>query len=93
MSHTFQVSEEQYAKLTAYALEQKKTPETLFQAWVSEVICQEAERSRLREQANQKEQGEYEEGPLDLLQIAGIFSIGEPGWADRHDEIFGGGLP
>jgi hypothetical protein len=91
MDHTFQVSEEQYAKLTAYAVEQKETPETLFQAWVSEVIRQEAERSRLREQANQKEQ--EEEGSLDLLQIAGMFSIGEPGWADRHDEIFGGGLP
>jgi hypothetical protein len=93
MDHTFQVSEEQYAKLTAYAVEQKETPETLFQAWVSEIICQETERSRLREQANQKEQKEQEEGSLDLLQIAGMFSIGEPGWADRYDEIFGGGLP
>jgi len=93
MYHTFQVSEEQYAKLTAYALEQKETPEALFQGWVSEVLRQEAQRSRLREQANQKEQEEQEEGPLDLLQIAGIFAIGEPGWIDRHDEIFGGGLP
>lgn len=92
MSHTFQVSEEQYAKLMAYAAEQRETPETLFQAWVSEVIRQEAERSRLREQTNQKEQEAHEEGPLNLLQIAGMFSIGEPGWADRHDEIFGGGL-
>ncbi len=30
-----------------------------------------------------------EEEPLDLLQIAGMFSIREPSWADRHDEIFG----
>jgi hypothetical protein len=93
MDHTFQVSEEQYAKLTAYAVEQKETPEMLFQAWVNEVIRQEAQRSRLREQANQQEQEEHEEGPLDLLKIAGMFSIGEPGWADQHDEIFGGDLP
>jgi hypothetical protein len=32
---------------------------------------------------------EQEDEPLDLLQIAGMFSIGESGWADRHDEIFG----
>jgi hypothetical protein len=63
-------------------VEQKETPEMLFQAWVNEVIRQEAQRSQLREQANQEEQEEYEEGPLDLLQIAGIFSLGEPGWAD-----------
>ncbi|HEX6121868.1 MAG TPA: hypothetical protein VFY89_01845 [Ktedonobacterales bacterium] len=23
-----------------------------------------------------------------LFQIAGMFAIGEPGWADRHDEAF-----
>ena len=33
---------------------------------------------------------EQEGGLLDLLQIAGKFSIGEPGWIDRHDELFGG---
>ena len=32
--------------------------------------------------------GEHEEEELSspLFQVAGIFAIGEPGWADRHDE-------
>ena len=41
---------------------------------------------------DQKEKEANEERPLDLLQIAGIFSVGEPDWADRHDEVFGGGM-
>ena len=35
MGHTFQTSDEQYAKLAAYAAQQGQTPETLFQEWVS----------------------------------------------------------
>ena len=90
MSHTFQISDEEYTKIFSYAQSHNETPEALFQAWVSEVIRQEAQRSRIRAQMDQDRQEADEEGPLDLLQIAGIFSVGEPGWADRHDEIFGG---
>ena len=89
MSHTFHVSDEQYAEIFSYAQSHDETPETLFQAWVSEVVRQEAQRSRAKAQMDQKEKEADEEGPLDLLQIAGIFSVGEPGWADRHDEVFG----
>jgi len=90
MSHTFQVSDEQYANIVAYTAGRDETPETLFHYWVQGKI----DRIKIlapipREQANRKEK-EYEKGPLDLLQIAGMFSIGEPGWADRHDEVFGG---
>ncbi len=92
MSHTFRVSDEEYAEIVSYAQSHDETPETLFQAWVSEVIRQEAQRSRSRAQINQKAKEADEEGPLDLLQIAGMFSVGEPGWADRHDEVFGGEL-
>src|SRR5260370_7616382 len=35
MGHAFQTSDEQYAKLAAYAAERGQTPETLFQEWVS----------------------------------------------------------
>lgn len=31
MSHVFQLSDEQYAKLATYAAQQEQTPETLFQ--------------------------------------------------------------
>lgn len=73
MSHLFQLSDEQYAKLAAYAAQHKQTPETLFQAWLSEVTQEE----------------DILNSPLS--QIAGMFAIGEPGWADRHDEYLAEG--
>src|SRR5579872_5839637 len=81
MSHLFQLSDEQYAKLTAYAAQHKQTPETLFQAWLSE-ITRNIEESAL---LSYTEQVEQEEDILNspLFQIAGMFAIGEPGWADK----------
>ena len=38
MSHIFQLSDEQYAKLATYAAQHEQTPEMLFQAWVRELI-------------------------------------------------------
>ena len=93
MSHVFQLSDEQYAKIAAYAAQRKQTPETLFQAWVNDLIQNlEEPLSTGIEQADGEEQEEYqeeyEEELVDhpLLRIAGMFAIGEPGWADRHDE-------
>ncbi len=43
MSHVFQLSDKQYAKLAAYAAQHKQTPETLFQAWLSEITRNKAE--------------------------------------------------
>src|SRR6266852_3929779 len=37
MAHDFKISDEQYAKLAAYAAQWKQTPETLFQEWVRAV--------------------------------------------------------
>jgi hypothetical protein len=92
MSHMFQVSDEQYAKLAAYAAQQKQTPERLFLSWVSEIAqrWEEATISNGREyehkssMSQQEHEGQRGEHPL--LQIAGLFAIGEPDWADRHDE-------
>ncbi len=92
MSHIFQVSDEQYAKLAAYAAQQKQTPERLFLIWVSEIAqrWEEATTSNGREYehkssvSQQENEGQIGEHPL--LQIAGLFAIGEPDWADRHDE-------
>ena len=80
MSHTFQLSDEQYARLAAYAARQKQTPERLFQDGVREVTY-DVQESPLC--SSPKE--EYEPGSL-LFQVAGMFAIGEPGWADKHDE-------
>jgi hypothetical protein len=38
MSHTFEVSEDQYADIEAYAKSAHETPESLFQAWVQGMI-------------------------------------------------------
>ena len=93
MSHVFQLSDEQYAKLAAYAAQQKQTPEMLFQHWVSEVThnVKEPTSSSRRARVEQGAQEEHEEELLNspLFQIAGMFAIGEPGWADKHDEYLG----
>lgn len=70
MSHVFQLSDEQYARLSAYAAQRKQTPETLFQKWVEEVIH------------------DAQEGISNdpLFQLAGIFAIGDPDLAEKHDE-------
>ena len=70
MSHVFQLSDEQYARLSAYAAQRKQTPETLFQKWVNEVI--------------HDAQEEISNDPL--FQLAGVFAIGDPDLADKHDE-------
>jgi hypothetical protein len=44
-SHTFHVSDEQYAKLVNYADKHKVTPEKLFQTWIDTNICADIETS------------------------------------------------
>ncbi len=70
MSHVFQLSDEQYAKLAAYAAQHEQTPEKLFQEWVDKVT-----RNVDEELLNDP-----------LFQIAGMFAIGDPDLAAKHDE-------
>lgn len=90
MGHAFQTSDEQYAKLAAYAAERGQTPETLFQEWVS-IITRDTEKlpsvSNVKPTDHER-QAEREEALVNspLFQVAGMFAIGEQGWADRHDE-------
>lgn len=90
MSYVFQLSDAQYARLAAYAAQQQQTSEALLQAWVNEVTHHiEAFSSLSRsEQADQEGQEGCEEDALThpLVHVAGMFAIGEPGWADKHDE-------
>ena len=97
MSHVFQISDDLYEKLVAYAAQREQTPETLFLAWVSE-ITRRLDTSKTTDydhmgQANRVErtirEKEMSESPL--LQVAGFFAIGDPGWADRHDEYLAEG--
>jgi hypothetical protein len=90
MSHVFQLSDEQYAKLAAYAAQRKQTPERLFQAWVNDLTHDLEEQTHFMsiEQDDQEEQEMSEEEFLNspLFQIAGMFAWDDPGWADRIDE-------
>lgn len=70
MSHVFQLTDEQYEKLAAYAAKRKETVEMLFQRWVNEVTHN-LEEERLNDP---------------LFQIAGMFAIGDPYLAEKHDE-------
>lgn len=90
MQHIFQTSDEQYAKLAAYAAQRGQTPETLFEEWVR-MITRETDKlpsvtsgSSSQKVQSPRHQEESAESPL--LQVAGMFSIREPGWADQHDE-------
>lgn len=92
MNHIFQTTDEQYAKLEAYAAQHGQTPETLFQEWIK-TITRDTEKlpsvssGKAMDQKDQS-QGRREEELLNspLFQVAGVFAIGEQGWADRHDE-------
>ena len=90
MGHIFKTSDEQYAKLASYAAQRGQTPEALFQEWVS-MITRDTEKLpsvNNTRPSGKDEQTRREEEVLSgsLLQVAGIFAIGEHGWADRHDE-------
>lgn len=71
MSHVFQLSDEQYEKLAAYAAKRKETVEMLFQQWVNEVT-HDLEEERLNDP---------------LFQLAGIFAIGDPDLAEKHEVV------
>lgn len=95
MGHAFQISDEQYAQLEAYAAQRKQTPETLFQEWmraVTQNIEKEPSTNGVKSSI-QEAQTEREEYPLSspLFHVAGIFAIYEPGWADKHDEYLAEG--
>ena len=95
MEHIFHLSDEQYAKLAAYAARRKQTPESLFQSWLK-AVTQNAEKlssTCSAKLANAENEGLTETEKIlrdsPLLRVSGMFAIGEEGWADRHDEYLG----
>jgi len=84
MNHVFQLSQEQYEKIAAYAERQEQTPEGLFHMWIDEVIHQieTSNVSDIEEQVDEKEL--LAKHPI--LQISGMFAIDKPGWSEKHDE-------
>lgn len=89
MEHSFHISDDQYTKLAVYAARRKQTPEKLFQDWVKAVAREVEQPPAPNDQlTTPKPSARQEEALLNspLLHIAGMFAIGEPGWADKHDE-------
>ena len=84
MNHTFQTSEEQYAKLAAYAAQRGQTPESLFEEWVNTVTRETDKLPAIRQRKTANNDEEVLDSPL--RRIAGMFAVGEPGWAYKHDE-------
>jgi hypothetical protein len=80
MSHVFQIPDDLYTKLATYAAQHNQTPETLFLAWAREVT-QKQEKAITSGTSGPKE----EDVQRPLFQIAGMFALNEPGWADKHD--------
>ena len=82
MSHTFQVSDEEYTKLVNYANWRGESIESIFQEWVDAFAdWMEFRKSFLKKQAGLEEDKE-ELSKHPLLQIAGMFSVGGPDWAE-----------
>lgn len=89
MAHIFELTDEQYARLEAAAHERGESPQDLFRSWLDSV-------APVPQAAAQRDWGdvpppteeELREHPF--LRVMGTLSVGIPGWADRHDEAFGG---
>lgn len=79
MSHSFQISDEQYGRLVAYTEQYKQTPEQLFQQWVNEIIrkVDTLQSFRLKEQT-EPEISEEDMRNHPLLRVAGVMDTSEP---------------
>jgi len=91
MSHAFQIPDDLYTKLAMYAAQRNQTPENLFLAWAREVTQkQEESRTSVPSEPKNVDQSEQDKSEEDLqsplFQIAGMFAINDPGWADKHDQ-------
>lgn len=83
--HTIAISNEQYERLEALASQRGQTPEEMLAALLRDALP----RNGHQPAASAETDDDLEHSPL--FQIAGIFTGDiEPGWTERHDEIFGG---
>lgn len=90
MGHVLELTEDEYTRLEAYARRRGRTPHELVAEWLASVPTppetpkptQAAESSEVPPPTEE----ELREHPI--LRVAGMLSVGIPGWADRHDEAF-----
>lgn len=88
MSHVFQVPDEIYNEVVAYAAQRGQTPDALLVALVRggvELLRQ--VESTATSKSEQK--APYDPAHDPLAPFIGAFDSGEdPGWIERHDEYF-----
>ncbi len=88
MSHVFQVPDDIYAEIAAYAAQRGQTPDALLMELVTE---------RVKELKQEKSTTSIHKVMYDpthdpLAPFIGAFDSGDddPGWVERHDEYFVG---
>ncbi|HLY30877.1 MAG TPA: hypothetical protein VKQ36_07595, partial [Ktedonobacterales bacterium] len=88
MSHTLalEVPDDIYERLARYATQQGQPIDTVAQT----LLSQEVTRLGTTDVLNEATPTEEEMNASPFLRMLGSISIGEPGWADKHDAVFGG---
>lgn len=83
MAHVFEVPDELYEKLAAYAEQRKQTAEELFLSWARHVTTPQG----MQTWGDMTPPTEEELAASPLLRIAGSLSIGDPRLATEFDEV------
>jgi hypothetical protein len=83
MAHVFEVPDELYEKLEAYAEKHEQTPEDLFLRWARQLTAPQDAGAWGNEPPPTEE--ELQASPL--LRIAGSLSIGDPRLETEFDEV------
>ncbi len=83
MAHVFEIPDDLYEKLEAYAEKHQQTPEELFISWARQLTTPQSTGTWGNEPPPTAE--ELRNSPL--LQIAGSLSIGDPRLETEFDEV------
>lgn len=85
MAHTLEISDDLYERLTAYATQQGQPVEAVAESLLAADVNRLSGTPTVASEAPLTE-AEMARSPF--LRMLGSLAIGEPGWADRHDELF-----
>ncbi len=88
MSHVFQVPDEIYTEIAAYAAQRGQTPDALLMALVTGGV----ELLKRVESTTPSHAAAYDPAHDPLAPFIGAFDSGDedPGWIERHDLYFAG---
>ncbi len=87
MSHVFQIPDEIYDEIAAYAAQRGQTPDDLFMTLVTEVVTL----LKRVEATTAVHKARFDPAHDPLAPFIGAFDSGDDsGWIERHDEYFAG---